>query len=208
VKEYHVSEIFYSLQGEGLRAGAASVFVRFAYCNLDCNVREHGFDCDTDFTTGERMGLSVLLDRIDAVSGSCGWVVITGGEPSMQMDQQLLDGLHAAGYLVAVETNGTRSLPRGVDHVCLSPKPGTQLVTKEATEVKVVLCRGQNPPEAARIVVAKAHLVSPAWTGGTKGDPKSPGRPDEGALQWCIDFCLRNPAWRLSVQQHKQWKLR
>lgn len=192
MKRFMVKEIFHSIQGEGVRAGTAAVFVRFAGCNLACNVAEHGFDCDTDFVGGTSYTIGELLDEVRHLAAG-GWIILTGGEPALQLDQSLVDVLHAAGYRLAIETNGTRTLPRGLDWVCVSPKPGASVSPYiEADEVKYVLGAGQEPgPQVSRI---EHRLVSPAF----KGDEADPD-----AVAWCVEWVLAHPEWRLSYQLHK-----
>jgi len=189
---YLVNEIFRSIQGEGVRAGTVATFVRFSKCNLACNVAEHGFDCDTEFDTGRWHTLGSLIDTVrDA--GPTGWVIFTGGEPALQLDGALVDALHALGYQLAIETNGTRLLPDGLDWVCVSPKPGAPVAVTWADEVKYVLGPGQEPILTG-LPTADHWLVSPAF----KSDESDPD-----AVAWCIAFVLAHPGWRLSVQQHK-----
>lgn len=197
MKRYLINEIFYSIQGEGARAGTANVFVRFSKCNLRCCVAVDGFDCDTDFDTGTWYTAVELAAEARRVGGNCDWVIFTGGEPALQLDTELINTLGMFGYHFAIETNGTRALPDGIDWVCVSPKPSGQVVLTEADEVKHVLSAGMAPP-ADEIRTAN-RLVSPAFD----GDAIVPG-----ALEWCIDFVRRNPSWRLSVQQHKAWGVR
>jgi 7-carboxy-7-deazaguanine synthase len=199
VKRYHIKEVFYSLQGEGLRSGCPSVFVRFGYCNLACNRDEHGFDCDTDFTTGlTAMTADEILGEVRRVGGQCRWIVFTGGEPTMQLDDFLVEIFRQAGYQLAIETNGTRPLPVGIDHVCVSPKTSPETIrVHSAQELKLVLANGQTP--RAYDIDAQATILSPAWDNESM---------IEGALPWCVCLCLSNPEWRLSVQQHKSWGVR
>ena len=199
---YHVAEIFYSLQGEGHRKGTANVFVRFAGCNLKCNVAEHGFDCDTDFRSRETFAnADDLGDRIDGFwSGDFKGkrsVILTGGEPTLQLDSELIDALQDRGFFIAIETNGTDHILAGVDWVSCSPK-SKGIVLTEADEVRVVLATGQLPGDVT-LPRAVHYFVSPAF----EGDTLQPG-----ALKWCIDWCLYAPAWRLSVQDHKLWGVR
>src|SRR3954464_3724428 len=107
MERYRVNEIFYSLQGEGVRAGTPNLFLRFARCNLACRAETHGFDCDTEFESGRRMTLPEILEEIRNLSAACRWVVLTGGEPALQVDGDLIDALHGAGYQLAIETNGS-----------------------------------------------------------------------------------------------------
>lgn len=199
-KRYQVKEVFYSLQGEGVRAGEPSLFVRFAGCNLACSAEREGFDCDTDFVGGTAYTadeLELLARR--TADPECDWVVFTGGEPALQLDRPLAQLFRAHGWFLAVETNGTRPLPMGLDWVCCSPKPGAPVVLTEVDEVKVVLAAGQPLPGDGLRPLAKHYLVSPAF----EGDKLPPEN-----LQWAIRLCLENPPWRLSVQQHKAWGVR
>ena len=122
MKQYRINEIFYSLQGEGVRAGCPSLFVRFSRCNLRCTVETHGFDCDTEFESGQELTIEEIRSRLAALSTECEWIVLTGGEPALQIDDALVEALHSAGYKLAVETNGTLELPRGLDWITVSPK--------------------------------------------------------------------------------------
>ncbi|HEY0554856.1 MAG TPA: 7-carboxy-7-deazaguanine synthase QueE, partial [Thermoanaerobaculia bacterium] len=111
MERYLVNEIFYSLQGEGVRAGTPNLFLRLSRCNLACKVETHGFDCDTEFESGRWMTLPEILGEFRELSASCDWVILTGGEPALQVDRELIDVLHAAGYKLAIETNGSFALP-------------------------------------------------------------------------------------------------
>jgi organic radical activating enzyme len=198
VERYLVNEIFYSLQGEGVRAGTPNLFLRLAKCNLACTVETHGFDCDTEFESGRRLTLEEIVAEFRQLSADCGWVILTGGEPALQADRELIDGLHAAGYRLAIETNGSFELPEGIDWITVSPKVAEHAVRqKRANEVKYVRGHGQGIPRTA--VEADHYLISPAFD-GAEVDPRT--------LDWCIRLCRDNPPWRLSVQQHKLWKVR
>jgi organic radical activating enzyme len=198
VQHYLVNEIFYSLQGEGVRAGTAYLFLRFARCNLACTVESHGFDCDTEFESGRRLTLEEIAAELRSLAPGCGWVILTGGEPALQADRELIDGLHAAGYRLAIETNGSRELPTGIDWITVSPKVAEHaLRQRTAHEVKYVRGYGQAIP--ATVVQAEHYLVSPAFDGDAV---------DLRTLEWCIRLVRENPAWRLSVQQHKLWQVR
>lgn len=213
---YMVKEVFYSLQGEGVRAGTPNVFVRFAGCNLACNVADHGFDCDTDFVGGTAYTADELAAEMRRVADpECDWVIFTGGEPTLQLDRELVGFLRLDGWFMAIETNGTRGIDYSLDWVCVSPKPGTTIAQLDADEVKVVLGPGQLLPDVT--VKADHYLVSPAATvapcdhDGDCEPPACPGFssyvPPE-AIAWALRVCLDNPPWRLSVQQHKAWGVR
>jgi 7-carboxy-7-deazaguanine synthase len=195
---YLVNEIFYSLQGEGVRAGTPNFFVRLAKCNLACKVETHGFDCDTEFESGRWMTLLEIVEELRQLSEKCDWIVLTGGEPALQVDREMIDALHAAGYKLAIETNGSIELPAGIDWITVSPKVAEHAVRqKKAQEVKYVRGYGQAVPRT--VVEAEHYLISPAFE-GEQLDPRT--------LDWCIRLCRENPPWRLSVQQHKAWKVR
>ncbi|HEY0514151.1 MAG TPA: 7-carboxy-7-deazaguanine synthase QueE [Thermoanaerobaculia bacterium] len=198
MERYLVNEIFYSLQGEGVRAGTPNLFLRLAKCNLACTVETHGFDCDTEFESGRRLTLEEIVAEFRQLSAACDWAILTGGEPALQADRELIDGLHAAGYRLAIETNGSFELPEGIDWITVSPKVAEHAVRqKRANEVKYVRGHGQGIPRTA--VEADHYLISPAFD-GAEVDPRT--------LDWCIRLCRDNPPWRLSVQQHKLWKVR
>jgi 7-carboxy-7-deazaguanine synthase len=195
---YRVNEIFYSLQGEGVRAGTPNLFLRFSRCNLECRVETHGFDCDTEFESGRSMTLPEIVAEMRALSAECRWVILTGGEPALQVDLELIGLLHAEGYSLAIETNGSVELPPGIDWVTVSPKVAEHAVRqRRAHEVKYVRGYGQGIPKT--VVEAEHYLISPAFDGA---------EVDRRTLDWCIRLCRENPPWRLSVQQHKQWSVR
>lgn len=207
-KRYAIKECFYSLQGEGVRAGSPNVFVRFAGCNLDCRKPTHGFDCDTDFMGGERLTAEQIASAARALShGRCHWLVLTGGEPALQLDDELVGTLRRDGFKLAIETNGTIALPRSIDWICVSPKvPEEALVQRRAHEVKYVVSAGAPLPRTQ--VEADHYLISPAFEVASKTNPRAPGQLDRETLAWCIELCLANPPWRLSVQLHKHWQIR
>lgn len=192
MKRYLVNELFASLQGEGVRAGTAAVFVRFAKCNLSCSKMVEGFDCDTDFAHGEWMTADEIADGVDVYPAE--WVIFTGGEPGLQLDAALVTALRR--HWLAIETNGTRTLPAGLDWVCCSPKTGHPVVLEEADEWKFVV--GPNDPLPA-IPGSGVPLLSPRFDGD---------KIDQTALAHCIELVNANPGWRLSVQQHKSWGIR
>ncbi len=156
MNRYLVNEIFYSLQGEGVRAGTANLFLRLSRCNLACAVETHGFDCDTEFESGRRLTLEEIVEEMRQLSGSCDWVILTGGEPALQVDREMIDALHAAGYRLAIETNGSIELPPGIDWITVSPKVAEHAIRqRKADEVKYVRGYGQAIP---RTVVEADHI--------------------------------------------------
>lgn len=224
-KVYTIRECFYSLQGEGARAGTPNVFLRFAGCNLACSVAREGFNCDTDFSFGERLTLGGVLSLVKRTDkGDCKAIILTGGEPTLQVDEALLVALHHAGYYICIETNGTKPVPmareagaKGVDYIACSPKPQSRIALRRADEVRCVVQAGQEPD--AMGVVASTYFVSPAFqapgdvhAAREGGDwTSSPDDIDSLAVDWAVSICKRAPAewgairWRLSVQQHKLW---
>lgn len=209
MKKYAINEIFYSIQGEGMRAGTANVFVRFAGCNLQCRADgEAGFDCDTEFTSHRILTADQIVSEVESLSKTepgakllpfCLWVVLTGGEPALQIDEELIAALHKAGYLLAIETNGTKLLPVGIDWICCSPKTAEHTLKMiRVNEIKYVRRKGQAIP--CPLLDADHKLISPAV------QPDGSILPED--LAWCIELVKENPTWRLSVQQHKQWGVR
>lgn len=206
---YSIKELFYTLQGEGAHSGRAAVFCRFSGCNLWSGREEDRTTatcqfCDTDFigTNGTGGGkfttATTLAAEIraywdqHAVHGGKPYVVCTGGEPLLQLDTELINALHAVGVEVAVETNGTRPAPEGLDWICVSPKAGTDLTLVQGDELKVVWPQpGLNLDDLARLRFR--HFFLQPMDGSTASE----------ALNACIAACQRFPQWRLSLQTHK-----
>ena len=208
---YAVKEIHYTLQGEGARTGRAAVFCRFTGCNLwsgreqDRAAAECRF-CDTDFigTDGPGSGrfetAGALAQNIAGYwpgrrSGTP-YVVFTGGEPLLQLDEPLTGALHDAGFEIAIETNGTLPVPPGVDWVCVSPKAGTEQVLRAGQELKVVYPQTGLDPCSLDDQDFPNRFVQPLCV---EGDDAA----TQENLATCIAFCRDNPAWRLSLQTHK-----
>lgn len=204
---YAVKEIYYTLQGEGLRAGRAAVFLRFAGCNLWSGREADRASaicqfCDTDFvgTDGPGGGRfatpEALAQAVQAAwpAGADGapYVVCTGGEPLLQLDAPLIAALHKAGFEVGVETNGTLAAPPGLDWVCVSPKAGAALALTAGDELKLVYPQEGAPPHAFEGLAFAAFLLQP-MDGPALADNTA------GAAQ----YCLEHPRWRLCLQTHK-----
>jgi len=204
---YTVKEIFYTLQGEGGQAGRAAVFCRFAGCNLWSGREEDRAKaicqfCDTDFvgTDGPGGGKFATPDDLAAAvaaqwrasSGGRLLVVCTGGEPLLQLDEPAINALHAKGFEIAVETNGTQPAPNGLDWICVSPKAGAELVLKRGTELKLVFPQPQAMPEQFEGLDFKHYFLQPM--DGLEGKRNT---------RLAIEYCLAHPQWRLSVQTHK-----
>ena len=206
-KTYMVNEIFYSLQGEGIRAGTANFFVRFAGCNLTCTKLDNPdpedpsqhFDCDTEFASGRKMSAKEIYDFCRELNKDCDNIIFTGGEPALQLDKELVDYLHDKDMYLAIETNGTKEVDHlGLDWITVSPKVAEHAIRQvNASEVKYVRGYGQAIPKTR--CMAAHQLISPAFD-GTELDSKT--------LKWCIQLVRENPSWRLSVQQHKGWIVR
>lgn len=207
---YAVKEIFYTLQGEGAQAGRAAVFCRFAGCNLwsgresDRAAAVCSF-CDTDFvgTDGQNGGkfasADALADAVAArwpggVAGAAGrpYVVCTGGEPLLQLDDALVEAFHARGFEVAVETNGTQPAPAGLDWICVSPKADAPLLLTAGDELKLVYPQPLARPERFAGLAFDHFFLQPM---------DGPDRRDH--TRAATDYCMAHPQWRLGVQMHK-----
>lgn len=198
MKTYRINEIFYSLQGEGVRAGSPNYFVRFSGCNLRCSKEEVGFDCDTEFSSGIDMTKEEIFERLQSFESECRWIIFTGGEPGLQLDDEFIEYFHERGFKLAIESNGTQVLSSKLDWICVSPKGAEHCLRQtKANEVKYVRAYGQGIPKTR--VEADHYLISPAFEAGAL---------DRKTLEWCIQLVKDNPPWQLSLQQHKIWKLR
>jgi 7-carboxy-7-deazaguanine synthase len=206
---YAVKEIFYTVQGEGAHAGRPAVFCRFAGCNLWSGRETDRASaackfCDTDFlgTDGSSGGRFATPEALaDAVRmawpGSTAairrpFVVCTGGEPALQLDAPLVNALHAMGFEIAVETNGTVPLVGGIDWVCVSPKAGTKLTVAEGDELKLVFPQVGAEPDRFAGLGFKQFFLQPM---------DGPHRAEN--TEHVLEYCLANPPWRVSLQAHK-----
>ena len=210
---YTVKEIFYSLQGEGVHAGRPAVFCRFAGCNLWSGrevdrAKAVCTFCDTDFVgVGPDGGRFATADELaEAVAaawpsseegGRSRFVVCTGGEPLLQLDEEAIDALHRHGFTVAVETNGTLPLSRGLDWVCVSPKARAPLDVHGGDELKLVYPQAGAEPERFRHLEFRHFLLQPM-----------DGPRREENTQAAVAYCLAHPQWKLSLQTHKSLGLR
>lgn len=203
---YAVKEIFRTLQGEGAQSGRPAVFCRFSGCNLwsgrerDRSRAQCTF-CDTDFVGvngpggGRFADAETLADAVEAAWGggrSRRYVVCTGGEPLLQVDEALVAELHARGFEVAVETNGTVEPPAGLDWICVSPKAGTNVILRSGSELKIVYPQADLDPATLEGWAFDHFFLQPL---------DSPAR--EESIQTATAYCLANPKWRLSLQTHK-----
>lgn len=209
---YKVKEIFYTLQGEGTHAGRPAVFCRFASCNLwtgreSDRARAICQFCDTDFVGTDGDGGGKFANAADLVAAiESKWpasdqdhrmVVCTGGEPLLQLDRDAVDALKAKGFYVAVETNGTITPPEGIDWLCVSPKIGAPLVATRGQELKLVYPQVSGDPEPFLDLDFESFRLQPM---------DGPELARNTSL--AVEYCLRNPQWRLSLQTHKYLGIR
>lgn len=206
---YSIKEIFYTLQGEGANAGRAAVFCRFAGCNL-WSGREKDRPgavckfCDTDFVGTDGPGggrfasaadlAEAVISKwpLDSTEMAKPFVVCTGGEPLLQLDEELLEAFHRAGLEVAVETNGTQLPPAGIDWVCVSPKAGAELILRSGEEIKLVYPQKGAEPELFEGLEFEHFFLQPM-----------DGAEAAANTRLAVDYCLNHPQWRLSLQTHK-----
>lgn len=206
---YSVKSIFYTLQGEGANAGRPAVFCRFAGCNLWTGHESDRADavcqfCDTEFVGTDGPGGGKFATAVDlARAVAAAWprgasgkarplVVCTGGEPLLQLDEAAIIALHAAGFEVAVETNGTQTAPPGVDWLCVSPKAGAQLSLTAGDELKLVFPQEGAEPERYRGLAFRHFFLQPM-----------DGPEVNRNIALAVEYCLQHPQWRLSLQTHK-----
>ena len=209
---YSVKEIFYTLQGEGAQTGRAAVFCRFAGCNLWSGREADRASaicqfCDTDFadTNGPGGGKFASAEALASavqekwpvgVASGRPFVVCTGGEPLLQLDTPLIDALHARGFEIAVETNGTVAAPPGLDWICVSPKAGAPLNQRAGDEIKLVYPQSGVDPSAFEPLAFRHFFLQPM-----------DGPDREANTQTALRYCLAHPRWRLSLQSHKILKI-
>ncbi len=203
---YTVKEIYFTLQGEGAQTGRPAVFCRFAGCNLWSGREQDRAAavcpfCDTDFVGTDGPGGGRFKDdRALAVACARAWqgadadrlVVLTGGEPMLQVDAGLIDALHAEGFRIAIETNGTQAVPRAIDWICVSPKAGAQVVQTSGEELKLVYPQAGIAPEDFEAFDFRHFFLQPMDGAARKANTEA-----------AISFCLNNPRWKLSLQTHK-----
>ena len=211
---YSVKEIYLTVQGEGAQTGIPAVFLRFAGCNLWSGLEKDRASaickfCDTDFvrtdgpngskfkTAGELVkAVAKHWPLLGEEGGGQPWVVCTGGEPLLQLDEPLITAFHKAGFKVAVETNGTIKAPKGLDWICVSPKAHAELVQTSGHELKLVYPQAENKPEDFVGLDFENFCLQPR-------DDSYLGTKKATHEQAAFDYCLAHPQWRLSVQTHK-----
>ncbi len=184
-----VNEIFYSLQGEGGRAGEASIFIRLTKCNLACSF------CDTDFEEGQEMSLDQILEEIGKYP--CKWIIWTGGEPTIQLKDDHLAVFRDRGYKQAIETNGTRKVPSLIDYITCSPKQQYETIKSRipfAHEIRMPITYGDSVPDITVFPQADNYFLSPVFDGD---------KINIDNVSYCVDLIKKHPQWRLSLQIHK-----
>lgn len=218
---YSIKEMFYTLQGEGTHAGRPAVFCRFAGCNLWTGREEDRAKaicqfCDTEFVGTDGLGGGKFATATDLAARIASFwpvgseaaddrrfVVLTGGEPLLQVDVELIDALHAQGFMIAVETNGTIAAPAGLDWICVSPKAGSTLVQKSGHELKVVV-----PQSGFGLAELKAMEAYDFEQRRVQAMDSAQPVARRDAMAWAVQWCLDNPRWMLSVQTHKTLGIR
>jgi 7-carboxy-7-deazaguanine synthase (Cx14CxxC type) len=204
---YTVKEIFYTLQGEGANAGKAAVFCRFSGCNLWTGREEDRSRavcqfCDTDFVgvgpdggrfaTPESLAAAIATAWRGTDSMEERFVVCTGGEPLLQVDEALIDAIHETGFTIAVETNGTKFAPPSIDWICVSPKAGAPLIQTSGNELKLVFPQPDAMPEKFEMLEFENFFLQPM-----------DGPRVRENTQLAVEYCMSHPRWRLSLQTHK-----
>ncbi|ULB35429.1 MULTISPECIES: 7-carboxy-7-deazaguanine synthase QueE [Proteiniphilum] len=184
-----VNEIFYSLQGEGGRAGQASIFIRLAKCNLNCSF------CDTEFEQGIKMSPEEVLSTIGKYG--CRWIIWTGGEPTLQLTDDVVAFFKEKGYLQAIETNGTKKVPAGIDYISCSPKQNFEKIRDlipEVDELRFPIKKGDPLPDISILPKTDRYLLSPVFDNNNIIKEN---------VDYCISLIKENPLWALSLQTHK-----
>lgn len=195
----NVSEIFYSLQGEGARAGTPTVFIRLQGCSAKHACYASGIKCDTEYESGAEMSCDEILKWLKINAPNCMEITWTGGEPCDQLTSEIVAYFKEEGFFQAIETSGLKPAPEGIDFICVSPKVAEHVVAKNFThinELRYVRHKGQQVPQPA--ITADHYWISPHSDGFTINSEN---------LNHCINLCKENPKWKLSIQQHKIWNV-
>ena len=185
-----VKEIFYSLQGEGGRQGEASIFIRLSQCNLRCDF------CDTDFDGGEIMNLEQIIEQVRIYP--CRWIIWTGGEPMLQLTDEIVSFFKKEGFLQAIESNGHYPLPENLDYTVISPKGSpayAKKVNSQADEIRLPVQEGDVIPDKKILPDAQSYFLSPVFTNDEK--------TTKANIDYCVNQIKQHPEWRLSIQLHK-----
>lgn len=189
MKKYKLVEIFYSIQGEGIRVGTPNIFIRFSTCNLSCDF------CDTPYNDiNLELDKNEIIDYIEKFP--CKNIILTGGEPTLQIDDDLLLSLKDKGYYLAIESNGIKEVNSLIDYICISPK-SKKFKQLTGDELKYVIKKGESIPE--KVGEFKNYLISPEMNYNS---------PNMDNLNYCVDMVKDNTEWRLSIQSHKFMNIR
>lgn len=195
-----VSEIFYSLQGEGARIGTPTIFIRLQGCKAKNACFAAGIKCDTEFESGKEMSVQDIIFWIVSNAKGCNEITWTGGEPLDQLTEEIISYFKKNNYYQAIETSGLHPAPNGLDFICVSPKVAEHVIKKNfpkgVSELRYVRHKGQSIPEPS--ITADHYWLSPHSDGFTINSEN---------MKHCIDLCIENPKWKLSLQNHKLWNI-
>lgn len=195
-----ISEIFYSLQGEGLRIGTPTVFIRTSGCKAKHACYSLGIKCDTEFESGKDMTIDEIYQWLQINAPQCKEITWTGGEPLDQLTNEMTLFFKEKGYFQAIETSGLSKCVENIDFICVSPKVAEHVIAKNfpkgVTELRYVRHKGQDVPKPS--IKALHYWLSPHSDGFTINSEN---------LKHCIDLCIKNPQWKLSLQNHKIWNI-
>jgi organic radical activating enzyme len=195
-----VSEIFYSLQGEGARIGTPTIFIRLQGCKAKNACFAAGIKCDTEFESGKEMSVQDIIFWIVSNAKGCNEITWTGGEPLDQLTEEIINYFKKNNYYQAIETSGLHPAPNGLDFICVSPKVAEHVIKKNfpkgVSELRYVRHKGQSIPEPS--ITADHYWVSPHSDGFTINSEN---------MKHCINLCIENPKWKLSLQNHKLWNI-
>lgn len=195
-----ISEIFYSLQGEGARIGTPTIFIRLSGCKAKNACYAAGIKCDTEFESGTTVSLDDIVKWLNLNSNNCKEITWTGGEPTDQLNSEIILYFKQLGYYQAIETSGLNSVPDGIDFICVSPKVAEHVIKKNfpngVNELRYVRHKGQSIPEPS--IKAGHYWLSPHSDGFNINSEN---------LKHCIELCKLNPLWKLSLQNHKIWNV-
>jgi 7-carboxy-7-deazaguanine synthase len=200
MKTIKISEIFYSLQGEGARIGTPTIFIRLQGCSAKNSCFKSGIVCDTEFESGKEMSIDEVYQWLQNNASQCKEITWTGGEPLDQLTDEIVDYFKQKGYFQAIETSGIRKPVDGLDFICLSPKVAEHIIAKNfpngVSELRYVRHKGQEIPQPS--IKAKHYWISPHSDGFTINSEN---------LKHCINLCIENGIWKLSLQNHKIWNI-
>jgi organic radical activating enzyme len=195
-----VSEIFYSLQGEGARIGTPTIFIRLQGCKTKFACAASGIKCDTEFESGKEMSLEEIVKWLQHNASQCKEITWTGGEPLDQLTEEIVMYFKSLGYYQAIETSGLQPCVNGIDFICVSPKVAEHIIAKNfpegVSELRYVRHKGQSIPEPS--IKAEHYWISPHSDGFSINSEN---------LKHCINLCIENGKWKLSLQNHKIWNV-